>query len=302
VHDFFNFTAMETPLGHLPVEKQEQILQAVEVIKEVSPAKIMLFGSFARGTQQQGWSHDGNAVMDFNSDFDILVVLKDGEERKEVNIYDKITNKFRSLGTPVSPMVHSIDQINRSLERGLYFFSEIIREGILLYDSGEFEFAQPRELTALEKQEIAQEYFDFWYPLANDFLETAITSFYKVKGSGKRLNYAIYNLFQATEGLYSTVLLVFTGYKPKTHNLEKLRAYSKGLSSEFDAVFPIHPKDRYDEDLFELLKRSYIGAKYKMDFQITERELSDLIKRVEQMNKLVEQICKLKITSWGKEN
>lgn len=41
---------MKTSLSHLPQIKQEQILQIVEIIKEVAaPEKIILFGSYALG-------------------------------------------------------------------------------------------------------------------------------------------------------------------------------------------------------------------------------------------------------------
>ena len=41
---------MKTSLSHLPQIKQEQILQIVDIIKEVvAPEKIILFGSYTSG-------------------------------------------------------------------------------------------------------------------------------------------------------------------------------------------------------------------------------------------------------------
>ena len=41
---------MKTSLNHLPVSKRNQILEIVDIIKEVvSPEKIILFGSYAKG-------------------------------------------------------------------------------------------------------------------------------------------------------------------------------------------------------------------------------------------------------------
>ena len=288
---------MKSSLAHLPEPKQEQILLLVDIIKQISPAKIVLYGSHARGDWQQDWSIENNSVQDFNSDYDFLVVLKNGNEIKEMSLSEKLNNLLRSRA-PVNTLVHSIDQVNHSLEFGHYFFVDIISEGILLYDTGEVEFAKPKKLTKDEKQQRAIDYFDFWFPLSEEYFDVAVSYFNKSIKKGGRLNFSLLNLFQAAEGLFSTFLLVFTGYKPKTHNLDKFRSYTKGISVEFDSVFPINPKDKYDADLFEFLKRSYIGAKYKLDFHIPKNDLEQLIKKVGELIKIVEKLCKEQISSF----
>lgn len=42
---------MKSSLEHLPEEKQKQMLELVEIIKQVSPAMVILHGSFATGKQ-----------------------------------------------------------------------------------------------------------------------------------------------------------------------------------------------------------------------------------------------------------
>lgn len=95
-------------------------------------------------------------------------------------------------------------------------------------------------------------------------------------------------MHQATENFYNTVLLVFTGYKPKTHSLEKLRQQAKPLSEELFAIFPSTTEDKQETHLFDLLKRGYIDARYKHDYIITEHEPTTLIERVEKMKEVVE--------------
>lgn len=290
---------MKSSLSHLPEPKQEQILLLVDLIKQISPAKVLLYGSHARGDWQQDWSVENNSVQDFNSDYDFLVVLKNGNDIKEMSLSEKLNNLLRSRA-PVNALVHSIDQVNHSLEFGHYFFVDIINEGILLYDTGEVEFAKPKELTKDEKRQRANDYFDYWFSLSIDFLDTAELNFIKAKEKGKRLNFATYNLFQAAEGLYSTILLVHLGYKPRTHNLDKLRSLSKNISKEFDSIFPRSSQNKEDGGLFELLKSSYIGAKYKMDFKISEDELAALLRKIRVMSDIVQKSCLSKINSLGK--
>lgn len=287
---------MKTSLEHLPKMNQKQIWELVEIIKEVGPAMIILHGSFATGRQQHDFSMEGHALTEYNSDYDFLVIMKEGEDIRDMSITERLNNRFHRSG-PVDVLVHSADQINRSLERGHYFFRQIVEEGIILYDSGNIKLSHPRELSAEEQKEVSQEYFDYWFPLSQKHFEVANLYYGRAIKEKDRLNFSMYNLFLAAECLYTTVALVFKGYKPKTHNLDKLRKYTKGISEEFDSVFPKKPKDRYDAELFDLLKRSYVGAKYKMDFYIPQKDLELLIKKVEKLQDIAEEICKRKIAS-----
>ncbi|MDP1763938.1 MAG: HEPN domain-containing protein [Sediminibacterium sp.] len=188
--------------------------------------------------------------------------------------------------------IHEIDYINEGLEFGQYFFTDIVKEGVLLYDTDIVHFAEPRELTPAEEKEIAQRYFDIWFKRSTEFLIDSNNAFQR-----KSFNPSAFYLHQATESLYYAVLLVFTGYKPKTHNLFKLRKHAKHLSEELFLIFPIETS-KEEKNLFDLLKRGYIDARYKEDYTITEEELFTLIERVKQMQTIVEGICMEKIAAF----
>jgi hypothetical protein len=89
-------------------------------------------------------------------------------------------------------------------------------------------------------------------------------------------------------------LLVFTEYKPKVHNLWKLRKKSKPFSEDLFFVFKAE-SDQTEKHLFELLKQGYIDARYRDDFKITPNELQTLIERVENMIPIVKAMCQEKI-------
>lgn len=78
--------------------------------------------------------------------YDFLVIPKDNSS-KEYVIQDKIVNRFRHLRTPVNIIVHDINYVNEGLAEGQYFFTDIIKEGILLFNSGTVHFQTARELT-----------------------------------------------------------------------------------------------------------------------------------------------------------
>ncbi len=106
-------------------------------------------------------------------------------------------------------IAEDIQFINRRLRKSQYFYIDIRREGILLHDSGKFELAEPKELSSQERKQLAQEDFEYWLTGPKEY-------FLDFKAPFERGNYnnAAFLLHQVTERLYSTILLVFTRYKP----------------------------------------------------------------------------------------
>jgi predicted nucleotidyltransferase/HEPN domain-containing protein len=284
---------MKANLSHLPLAKQEEILAITEIIKSVvAPEKIILFGSYAKGGYREHEYISGDGTRhEYVSDYDFLVVTSRNSEKtteQESTVMDRV-DRYKP---PVNLEIHGIDYINEGLRWGQYFFVDIINEGIQLYDSGSTHFVEPRVLTQLEEREKAQRYFDIWHPQSNEFIIDSSNALAR----GSLYNGAFY-LHQATESLYYAILLVFTGYKPKTHNLWKLRKKTKAYSDELFLVF-LAEDDKNEEHLFDLLKRGYIEARYKQnDYVITSKELEILIERVKRMNSIVQSICKQKIES-----
>jgi predicted nucleotidyltransferase/HEPN domain-containing protein len=283
---------MKSSLSHLPKLNQDQITKIVEIIKEmISPEKIILFGSYAKGRQvEHKYQIKDGTTMEYTSDYDFLVVLKEIPE-KLFNLESAIVNKTAKYNAPVNLEIHEIDYINNGLEIGEYFFVDIVKEGVLLYDTGLLEFARPRELTLTERKEKALRYFNTWFSGAEKMIKGS--RFYFAENDLKE---SVFLLHQATESLYYTVLLVFTDYKPKLHNLWKLRKKAKPYSEELFLVFRTET-DEYDNHLFDLLKRGYIDARYRDDYAITKNELKDLINRVTLIIPIIEKICKEKIAA-----
>ena len=97
--------------------------------------KIILFGSYARGD----WVED--PVGRYFSDFDLLVVV-DREELTDVPEFwakteERLLEELASGGnlrTPVNLIYHSLDDVNEKLRLGRYFFIDIVRDGIALFE------------------------------------------------------------------------------------------------------------------------------------------------------------------------
>ncbi|WP_143774330.1 HEPN domain-containing protein [Niastella vici] len=284
---------MKSSLKHLPEDKQKEIKAITEsVVQLVMPEKIILFGSYATGKWQEDRHIEGHVTYEYVSDYDMLVVTRKGDTRPEHQIQELSETKSQPLTSiPINIIVHGIDYVNRQIEEGQFFFTDIKKEGILLYDAGSVDLAEQRELSVTERRIIAERDFDKYFNSGENLLEFAESASKKKKA----LNDAVFLLHQSAERFYNTIMLVFTGYKPKTHNLGKLLKMSREFSPELSTVFPNNSKNEIH--LFTLLKKAYVDARYNDKYIITEEELTTLIEKVKKLQDIIERVCKNKIAS-----
>jgi HEPN domain-containing protein/predicted nucleotidyltransferase len=252
---------------------------------------IILFGSYARGDWVEDRYREDGTLYDYISDYDILVVL----DSEAIAIKHESTKKWQSWirrdlnrEIPVNVIFHGIDYFNSEIEASNYFFLDILNEGVLLYDSEKFKLAEPKPLNPQQRAAKAQFYFDKWFKNANGFYSQYLHAI-----NDKEWEIAAFLLHQTTERFYMCILLVYTDYKPKLHDLEKLNKQVCMVDDRFKAVFP---RSTPEEDrMFILLKKAYIDSRYKLDYTITREELEYLGSRVLKLRELSEIACKEKI-------
>ncbi|MBZ6075986.1 HEPN domain-containing protein [Microvirga puerhi] len=290
---------MHSDLDQLPEKKRHDLQRALEVLfsqfeealkGKLSPErkqgrilKVILYGSQARG----------KAVRDpaggYISDYDLLVVVN-GEEFTDPDYWEGAEDRFlresliNPMRHPIQFIVHSLSDVNDQLSRGRYFFMDIVREGIVLYEAEGHPFAEPKPLSPEAAHEEAQGYFDYWFPSAVHFLELAHVSI-----KSDQLREAAFLMHQATERLYHCMLLVLTLYTPKLHNIEKLRKECERLDTRLIAVWP--RDTRQARRFFEKLRRAYVEARYSKHYEITAEELAWLGKRVAVLQNIVRSVC-----------
>jgi uncharacterized protein len=280
---------MNTSLAHLPEAKQAQLAAMAVAIREVAPAElVLLFGSHARGN----WVEDPETG--YMSDFDLLVVVESPAIAEKDELWSEVERRIRPLAapTPATLIVHDIKFLNKEIRRGQYFFSEIVAEGVLLYTSKRFDLAKPKASTPEERKALAQEYFDHWFTSAGRFFVTF--EHHLAHGWNPE---AAFELHQATERYYATALLVFSGYKPASHDIEALGNQVGALHPDLDEPIPKSLPE--DERLFKLLKKAYIEARYSRSYRITAEELAILGERVRALAGRIERACREKIASFA---
>jgi len=282
---------MKTDLSHLPEDKQDELRGITEIIRRtVAPEIVILFGSHARGD----WVEDEQTG--YMSDYDILVIVRPRDAEGGSNRIGEQAEREvgKALdGYRVNAIAHRIDFVNAKLGERQYFFTDIRREGILLFDSGRYELGKAKELDAAERKRLAEDDFARWYPSANVFLKSSVRSMDSETASEADLKHAAFELHQATERFYTTILLAHTGYKSRTHDLAKLDKRARLHVHEVARVFPRSTPE--EEKRFDLLKRAYVDARYEKDYVITRDELEHLAARVADLKSITESACRKKI-------
>jgi uncharacterized protein len=286
---------IRTYLDHLPEQKQHHITTIRDVIlddveafvKSTNGKKthyrivhIILFGSYAKGT------YVDDPANCYISDYDILIVLNESDMVDETVLWRRIEDKAeRRVKSPVNFIIHGATEVDKWLKEGQYFFSDIQREGIYLYSynpSGKG-LPEPKHLSNQERKPIAEKHFKQWFESANSFLRQ-----FGYAMSDNDFKMAAFLLHQATERLYATLLLTISNYRPKTHNLKRLRSMTIQLDDSITTTFP--QNTRFSRRCFDLLKRAYIDARYSEHYKITDEELSWLGDQVKLLKRDVESI------------
>ena len=287
-------TNMKKSLSNLPEYKVNELSTITEIIlKELDDVQmVILFGSYARGNWVEDVCSEKDCTYEYKSDFDILVVTKYAEAANNPDLQHKVEDKLNRAETTVNLIFHDIQFINAQLNNDQYFFSDIVEEGIMLYDSGRFRFAKKRKTNIEKRKQLAQQNFDAWNEKAKRFY-----SHFQYDLEKKWYNEALFELHQSIKCFYTAILLVFGSYKPQSCELEKLGRYVASYEPVFLAVFPCATEQQ--DKIFKLLNNAQVYTYSEDSYNITKVDMAHLEQCVQKLMELTQEICKKKIDSFA---
>lgn len=292
---------MRADLDHLPAKQQRELERVrTTLLTEFDAAiksggggtqswrrdgrvlKIILFGSYARND----WVDEPD--NGYLSDFDLLVIVSH-EKLTDIADYwyvaeDKIL-RDPAVGRTVNIIVHTMAEVNQALTRGEYFWTDILRDGVVLYELPGHPFAQPQPMTAAEARDTAQRYFDARIKDLDLWIEDA-RRHVAMGGEGQHVRKrAAFLLHQATETAYACFLLTHTFYFPRSHNIKFLRSLAEDTDKRLTAAWP--REQRVDRRRFELLKRAYVEARYSDQYDVDSGDLMELLRSISNLRGLI---------------
>lgn len=263
--------------------------------------KIILFGSYARGKQVV------DPVGRYFSDYDLLVVV-DHEDLTDAFKYwtkaeDRMVDMLTERGwpQPLNLIIHSLDDVNHQLRRGRYFWVDILKGGIALFEEAGYPFERPGELTEAEAREEALRYYDENFSAisrnlirASDDRRHGQLEADPVESARWRKD-AAFDLHRAMESAYYCIMLVLVLYQPKSHNLNFLSKRAEQLDSRLIGLWKTDT--RFGKRCYELLRAAYIKARYSDHYKINDDELDWLTERITELQALTKMICEERLAN-----
>lgn len=294
---------MRSDIDHLPPVQQSELDRVKQTLmgefadaisranqpwkKNGRILKIILFGSYAR----TDWVDEPD--NGYQSDFDLLVIVSHPDLTDVADYWyvaeDKILHDS-AIARPVNIIVHTLDEVNQALSRGEYFWTDIARDGIVLYELPGNALATPKPLTAADAYEMAGAYLSKQLPAVDRWLKLADVSQAEGKVDAEWARNAAFNLHQATETAYACFLLVRTLYFPRSHNIKFLRSLAEDSEPQLIEAWP--RANRIDRRRFELLKRAYVEARYSASYEIGNDDLDALSRSVRSLRDIVETVSR----------
>lgn len=295
---------MKDSIAYLPKDKQEELnFLVTEILRRLPQTEfIILYGSYARGNyvRRSIRIEDGGIPTVKISDYDIYVITSGINSKKAETILDNVEDIFFAgkdfdRDTPVEFINDDIAQLNKFIEEGRYFHTQIKQEGVILYNSGKYKLSRRRKLNFDEIKKQAQEYFNEKFEKGNFFFDDAITN-----KERERYQMASFYLHQACENYYYAIRLTFALRNNKQHNLSKLSSTTRRYSDDLNTVFPQNTPE--EKRLFKLLKAAYVDARYNPHFVVTKEDIDALIPKVELLRDITKRICEEKIKEYGEQS
>jgi uncharacterized protein len=267
-------------LSYLPKRKAEELEKITRRIVDTGKAEIVvLFGSYARGDYKE----KRGATQGKKSDYDILVVTSGVSEAA---LLESMQGKFEDIDVHVQLIAEDIKFVNSNLEEGQFFFTDIKREGKILYTSRRYTLAEPKDLSPTRRREIAEEDFGRWFGMAKDFW---FYSNYPIEGGSYRK--ASFELQQTAEMCYTAAEMVFSHYNPHEHDLGILRKRATKFDARMDEALPLDTPEH--SELFMHLNYAYIGGRYRSEeeFPITKEQLDYWAAETQKLLDITEMVC-----------
>lgn len=280
---------MKDSLEHLPERKRDDLRRLTETIREMCDdvEMVVLYGSYARGDYKEEKDLAPDRKSGAASDYDILVVTTEKDTVRNGDLWGKVDKRLAALQLSAYPrvIVHDRWYLVKVLGKKHYFFNDVFVEGIALYNSGVFAPKIREKLTPEERREAAQEHFDHWFSKSKenrDFFEIALEK--------QWFNKAAFELQQAAECAYKALLLVYTNYTPYNHHIDWFDEAIQDVIPGLPKFFPRDTKEA--EERFKNFDRAYIGARYDLNYHISESDLRYFAERVSLLISETETRCK----------
>ncbi|MBN9382213.1 MAG: HEPN domain-containing protein [Chitinophagaceae bacterium] len=280
--------------GFLPRSQQQLMAELIgKIVEAVHPEKIICYGIRSAHYQDWGCFLDvGGIKEDTRLSLDLLIIASAAKGKAEQDI-SQAAEQVCQPWADVHCITHKIHTVNNDLAKGVHFFCALYQRGMVVYDSGGTSLLSPGRMEgSTPEKAIIEGIWTRWFGLALNFFKSAEESL-----KYERPDLTAFMLHQAVEHTCGALIRVFTGYRPNTHNLTRLLMMVESFTRQLHAVFPRVTKE--EEEIYGILQRGYLDARYKEDYTVPPAMLGLLLERVERLQSLAAGLYNEKLSRYN---
>lgn len=267
---------------HSTIQNEDEKQALVSVIKQNAPAEaIFLLGQTILQRRTESLFTQLSNSVQYTSHYFFLILINKEAEHTQNAIQDKLENNLQHF-IPSTVMVLSIQSFSRWTLEGHPFASLVLKKAVKLYDAANIRFNEPVETGEAERLKENRQLCIHTTRKVEAFLASA-----ELHRLRQEYKLSAFMLHQAAEQVLRAMLILHTGLKINTHNIDKLMRYNSMFCEGFNDLFP--RQNEKMKKLYTLLNKAYIDSRYKDDYSISYEELSALTGKVKLVVELWEQ-------------
>ncbi|SDL19888.1 HEPN domain-containing protein [Pedobacter sp. ok626] len=256
-----------------------------QLVQKFKPLQIFSFFKHAYSQDDEGCFKEKSDTFHCNY---CLLLVTESNTRIDHEVQD-FTNGNYKQGV-ITILCHAKEAIEEAIIANNRFFITVCSTAKLIYShNGLTTFDFSNRFIPTEAAIKARKHFDHRMTLADGFLtgahECIIT---------EQHNVCAFMLHQAVEQTCIALIRVHLAYRAEMHNLRRLLHLCSCFSNAPIKMFLSGSPD--DERLFEVLLKSYSGARYKDTFNISEDDSWLLYNKIMEFVALAKVMCEEKIT------
>lgn len=255
----------------MPIDnnRNEEILQMVGIVNKAFPSRLIyLLGHTLNHSCTHSIFCPDSIRNSFTGHYYLLVIVQ--EETISVNaIQDKIENNLLHF-IPSTVIAQTEKTFFNWLSQGHPFAKKVVSVATLCWEADEIELPFA---TAINQEVVDEEnklLFSQSYIRARAFLDGA--SFYKLR---KEYKMAAFMIHQATEQILNALMMLHTGLKLGTHNIDKLLRCCSMFCPQLLNLY--NKNNGQSKELYTLLNKAYVEARYNEHYQVNGEAIEKLI-------------------------
>jgi len=271
---------------NIQYEERKVFTQSLDkIVKAIAPEKIICFGN--RMNYYESWS----SFLPIGSTryltyYDILVITKESDERKDYEILNLI-DAFNTDQIHFTAIIRKITAVNQAILEGNPFFITMYNKAMTMYDNQGIALAVPvGESGGQNPTYRAEGDWNRLFTLAKKY--QTLAGMCMSRTADPLNDMSVFMLHQSVEVACRGIIKYYTGYRAETHDLRRLMRLMRNFTLEGENVFPQNTDE--EVELFDTLNNAYGDVRYGHDYKIPTAIILALLPRVRYLLDVAEKL------------